>query len=98
LLDFIKELVSRPSPSLIMTSVTTDQQLEGLQIPDPSYGVFRKKEAQEKRLLDLATEHGILRIISENGFTVESATRYIETNSARIISSDFPKEHYGLLK
>lgn len=77
-----------------MTTNPTADQLDGLQIPDPSQGAASKKA----RLLELAKEHGILRIIAENGFTVESATRFIETYSDRIISSDFPEEHYALLK
>ncbi len=77
-----------------MTTNPTTDQLDGLRIPDPSYGAFGKKA----RLLEIAKEHGILRIFTEKGFTVESATRYIETYSDRIIASDFPEDCYCLLK
>jgi len=77
-----------------MSNIPTDQQLDGLKIPDPSIGPVRKKE----RLVELAQKHGILRIAAENGLTVESASRFIETYADRIAASDFPEEHYDLLK
>lgn len=77
-----------------MSNSPTALQLEGLQIPDPSQGVIRKKE----RLLELAKKHGILRIAAEKGLDVDDATRFIETYADRISAADFPASAYGHLK
>lgn len=75
-----------------MVQTLTDQEEQLM--PDPSKGDLTKK----KQLLNLAKEHGILRIAAERGLSVEDAIRFIEVNSARMAEADFPQKHFGLLK